>query len=182
MPVQCTWHARAKPRTIQVAFSVCTLAISVISSALVFEYVRTRTFEMIGMGVIAFVYFATNSFLIAGIVSLTERKSAVSVYGTGNRWALAYNCVGASLAWLLGTLPRAVQWELPILCLPPVYLIYRWNLIYLAQMEQKIREEGLLRSHEELERRVTERTAELAASKARLKAGSGNAQTKPRSI
>ena len=168
MLVQCTWHARAKPRTIQVAFSVCTLAISVISSALIFAYVRTRTFEMIGMGVIAFVYFATNSFLVAGIVSLTERKSLLSVWN-GNRWALAYNCVGASLAWLLGTLPRALQWELPIICLPLVYLVYRSNRIFLVQMEQRIREEGLLRSHEELERRVKERTAELAGANDALK-------------
>jgi signal transduction histidine kinase/DNA-binding response OmpR family regulator len=168
MLVQCMWHPRAKPRAIQVVFSVCALAISVLASALVFAYVRSRTFEVVGMGVIAFVYFGTNSFLVSAIVSLTERKSLLAVWN-GNRWALAYNCVGASLAWLLGTLPRAVQWELPILCLPPVYLIYRWNLIYLAQMEQKIREEGLLRSHEELERRVKERTAELAASNEALK-------------
>ena len=168
MLVQCTWHPRVKPRAIQVAFSVCTLEISVFASALVFVYVRTRTFEMIGIAVIAFVYFATNSFLVAAIISLTERKPLLAVWN-GNRWALAYNCVGASLSWLLGTLPRAMQWELPIICLPVVYLVYRWNRIFLAQMEQRIREEGLLRSHEELERRVQERTAELASANDALK-------------
>jgi two-component system sensor histidine kinase/response regulator len=163
MLVQCTWDTRAKPRVIQVAFSVCVLAISVCTSALVYQSLRTRTFEVISVGVIAFIYFATNSFLVAVIISLTEGKRLLAVWN-GNRWALAYYCVGASLTWLLGTLPHGVQWALPICCLPVVYLVYRANRIYLVQKEQKIREEGLLRSQEELERRVQERTAELVAA------------------
>lgn len=160
---QCTWHARAKPRAIQIVFSMCTLAISVWVSALVYGYVRTRTFEIVSVGLIAFVYFATNSLLVAAVISLTERKPLLAVWN-GNRWALAYNGVGASLAWLLGTLPRAVQWELPIIFLPLVYLVYRSNQIYLGKIEQNLRAEGLLRSREEMERRVEERTSELAAA------------------
>lgn len=160
MLVQCTWHPRAKPRAIQVVFSICTLAISVCSSALVYGYVRPRTVEIISVGVIAFVYFATNSLLVAVIISLTEGKPLLAVWNA-NRWALAYNCVGASLAWLLGTLPRAVQWELPIICLPLVYLVYRSNRIHLARIEQQLHEESLMRSQEELERRVEIRTSEL---------------------
>ena len=167
MLVQCTWRTRAKPRFIQVVFSVCALAISVWASALIYDYFRTRTFELIAVGLIAFVYFATNSFLVAAIISLTEEKRLLAVWN-GNRWALAYNCVGASLAWLIGTFPPSAQWALPIVCLPLVYLVYRSNRKYLTQMEQQIREEGLLRSREELEGRVQERTAELAEANVAL--------------
>jgi signal transduction histidine kinase/DNA-binding response OmpR family regulator len=158
---QCVWHARDKPKPVQVAFSVCALAISVWASAMAYESVRPRVFEVISVEVIAFVYFATNSLLIAVIVSLTEKKRLLAVWN-GNRWALAYYCVGASFAWLIGTFPTAAQWKLPIICLPLIYLVYRSNRKYLVQMEQKIREEGLLRSQEELERRVQDRTSELA--------------------
>jgi signal transduction histidine kinase/DNA-binding response OmpR family regulator len=158
---QCVWHARDKPQPVQVAFSVCALAISVWASAMAYGYVRPRVFEVISVEVIAFVYFATNSLLIAVIVSLTEKKRLLAVWN-GNRWALAYYCVGASFAWLIGTFPTAAQWKLPIICLPLIYLVYRSNRKYLVQMEQKIREEGLLRSQEELERRVQDRTSELA--------------------
>jgi two-component system, sensor histidine kinase and response regulator len=160
MLAQCTLHTRAKPRAIQVGFSVCALATSVCASALVYGYVRTRTFDVLSVGVIALVYFATNSFLVATIVSLTEGKRLLTVWN-GNRWALAYYCVGASFAWLIGTFPPAFQWELPIICLPLVYLVHRSNSVYLVQLEQKMHEEGLRRSQEELEQRVNERTAEL---------------------
>jgi signal transduction histidine kinase/DNA-binding response OmpR family regulator len=168
MLVQCTLRTRAKPRVIQVAFSVCTLAISVCASALVYEYVHTRALEIVSVGAIAFVYFATNSFLVSVIISLTEKKPFLTVWNA-NRWVLAYYCVGASLAWLIETLPTTLQWELPIICLPLVYLVYRSNRIYLTQMEQKIREEGLLQSHQELEQKVQERTAELAQANHALK-------------
>jgi two-component system sensor histidine kinase/response regulator len=167
MLVQCTWHTGLKPRAIQVVFSICALAISVCASGLVYGILRTRTFEVVGMEVIALVYFATNSFLVAVIVSMTERKRLLAVWN-GNRWALAYYCVAASFAWLIGTFPPAIQWELPIISLPLVYLVYRSNRSYLFQMEQKVREEGLRRSREELERRVEERTAELAEANVAL--------------
>ena len=158
---QCVWHARDKPQPVQIAFSVCALAISVWASAMAYGYVRPLVFEVISVEVIAFVYFATNSLLVAVIISLTERKRLLAVWN-GNRWALAYYCVGASFSWLIGTFPTAAQWKLLIVCLPLIYLVYRSNRKYLVQMEQKIREEGLLRSQEELERRVRERTSELA--------------------
>ncbi|HTW63123.1 MAG TPA: response regulator [Bryobacteraceae bacterium] len=167
MLAQCTWHTRAKPRAVQVAFSVCALAVSVCASALASGYARGHGFEVLGDAVLALTYFGMNSFLLAVIISLTENKPVFAVW-SGKWWALAYYCVGGSLAWLVGTLPRAVQWELPIVCLPLIYLVYRSNRIFLAQMEQRIREEGLLRSQEELERRVQERTAELAQSNASL--------------
>jgi len=115
---------------------VCTLATAVCVSALAYGYVRGRTFEIVGLGLIAVVYFVTNSSLVAVIISLTEGKRFFSVWKS-NRWALAYYCVGASMAWVIGTVPHSIQWELPIICLPLVYLVHRSNRTYLVQMEQE---------------------------------------------
>ena len=41
------------------------------------------------------------------------------------------------MAWVIGTLPRGIQWEFPIICLPLVYLVHRSNRTHLAQMEQE---------------------------------------------
>ena len=39
--------------------------------------------------------------------------------------------------WVIGTLPRGIQWEFPIICLPLVYLVHRSNRTHLAQMERE---------------------------------------------
>jgi putative nucleotidyltransferase with HDIG domain len=136
MLAQCTWRTRSKPRAIQVAFSICTLATSVSVSALVYAYVRAHTLEIVSLAAIAVVYFTINSLLIAGIISLTEGKPFLAVWKM-NRWALAYYLVGASLGALIGTVPHALQWELPLTCLPVVYLVHRSNRTHVVQMEQE---------------------------------------------
>ena len=136
MLAQCTWRTRVKPRAVQVAFSVCALATSVTLSKLVYGYLHPRTMEIASLAAIAVVYFATNSFLVAGIISLTEGSRLFTVW-KANRWALAYYLIGASLAALINTVPYSIQWELPIICLPVVYVVHRSNRTYVEQMEQE---------------------------------------------
>jgi putative nucleotidyltransferase with HDIG domain len=88
------------------------------------------------LGLLALAYFCANTFPIAAIIGLTEGKRILSVW-SNYRWTLAYYTVGASMAWVIGTLPRGIQWEFPIICLPLVYLVHRSNRTHLAQMEQE---------------------------------------------
>ncbi|HUA21391.1 MAG TPA: HD domain-containing phosphohydrolase [Bryobacteraceae bacterium] len=135
MLVQCTWRPKVKPRAIQVAFSVCVLAIAIYVSAFVLAWANTRFPAPLSLTVLALVYFCLNTFPIAAIIGLTEGKAALSVWSI-YRWTLAYYLVGASMAWVIGTIPRSIQWEFPIICLPLVYLVHRSNRTYLRQMEQ----------------------------------------------
>ena len=136
MLMQCTWRPRTRPQPVQVAFNVCTLAIAIWSTALVYNYTRAHTFELVALGVLALVYFGINSFLIACIISLTERKPLLAIWN-GNQWALAYYFVGASMTFLVGRVPQAIQWELPFICLPLVYLVHRSNRTYVVQIENE---------------------------------------------
>jgi putative nucleotidyltransferase with HDIG domain len=136
MLTQCVWRTRTRPRAIQVAFSACTLATSVAVSALAYSRVRTHTLEIVSLATIAVVYFLVNILLVASIISLTEGKPLLMVW-KANRWALAYYLVGASLAALIGTVPHSLQWELPLTCLPVVYLVHRSNRTYVVQIEQE---------------------------------------------
>ena len=136
MLVQCTWRPQKRPQAIQVAFSVCVLAIAVYVTAVIFSFTRSRFPELVALAILSFTYFCLNTFPIAAIIGLTEGKRILAVW-RNYRWTLAYYTVGASMAWVIGTLPRGIQWEFPIICLPLVYLVHRSNRTHLVQMEQE---------------------------------------------
>lgn len=136
MLAQCTWRTKARPKPIQVSFSVCSIATAIYLTSVVYMYARRHLPEPASLGVLALTFFVTNTFPIASIISLTERKHIRTVWA-GYRWLLPCYVVGASLAWLVGTVPRAIQWELPIICLPLVYLVHRSSRTHIAQVEQE---------------------------------------------
>ncbi len=136
MIVQCTWRTTARPRLLQTAFNVSVLFSAVVIGARVFDYSQRHFPEPVGLGLLAFVYFCANTFPIAAIIGLTERKRILAVW-SNYRWSLAYYTVGASMAWVIGTLPHSIQWEFPIICLPLVYLVHRSNRSHLNQMERE---------------------------------------------
>ncbi|HTW63923.1 MAG TPA: HD domain-containing phosphohydrolase [Bryobacteraceae bacterium] len=134
--VQCLWRPKKRPRAIQIAFSVCVLAIAVNITSFVYSFTRSHLPELVALAVLPVVYFCLNIFPIAAVIALTENKHVLRVWATF-RWTLAYYVIGASMAWVIGTLPHAIQWEFPIICLPLVYLVHRSNRTHLAQMEQE---------------------------------------------
>jgi putative nucleotidyltransferase with HDIG domain len=132
--VQCTWRRPSKP--VQVLFNVCSMATAVYVTARVYEYSHSHLPEPASLGLLAASYYFANSFPIAGVIGLSEKKSVFKVWA-GCRWLLPYYVVGASMAWLIATMPRSIQWELPIICLPLVYLVHRSNRTHTNQVEQE---------------------------------------------
>jgi putative nucleotidyltransferase with HDIG domain len=136
MIVQCTWRTSARPKLLQTAFNISVLFIAIVVASRVFEYSRGYLPEPVSLGLLAIAYFCGNTFPIAVIIGLTEGKPIFAVW-RNYRWTLAFYAVGASMAWVIGTLPHSIQWEFPIICLPLVYLVHRSNRTHLSQMEQE---------------------------------------------
>jgi putative nucleotidyltransferase with HDIG domain len=136
MLAQCTWRTKVRPKPLQVSFSVCSFATAIYLTSIVYTFARGRFPEPVSLGLLTLTFFATNTLPVAGIISLSEGKSFLKVW-SGYRWLLPCYAVGASLAWLIGTFPRAVQWEIPLLCLPLVYLVHRSSRTHIVQVEQE---------------------------------------------
>src|SRR5690242_12305785 len=133
--VQCLWQTRSRPQISQVAFNVSSRAIAVYACWLTFSYLENHTFELVSLGVLSVAYYFANTFPIAGVIALTEQKPLRNVWA-GYGWMLPYYVVATSLAWLIARVPPTLQWEIPIICLPVVYLVHRSYRTYLIQLEQ----------------------------------------------
>lgn len=127
---------RGRAKLIHMTFNACVVATATYLSALAYHYTQARTMGLIGLGVLTLAYFLTNTLPVASIVSLTERKRLRAVW-SDYRWAPPYYFAGASLAWVIGTIPHAIQWELLFVCLPLAYLVHRSNNTYLTQIENE---------------------------------------------
>jgi putative nucleotidyltransferase with HDIG domain len=134
--VQSTWHPKAKPRLVQVLFNVCGAGVAIYVSTVLFRYAHNHSIELVSLTVLASTYFVANTLPVACVIGLTEGKRISPVW-KGYRWMLPYYAVGCSMAWLVGTVPKAIQWELPIICLPLVYLVHRSNRTQMNQVEQE---------------------------------------------
>ncbi len=136
MLVQCTWRTAVRPKPSQIAFSVASIVTAVFISARIFEYAQQVSLGLASFVVLAMVFYCANTFPIATIIGLTGGRSILKVWA-GQRWLLPYYVAGASMAWVIGTLPRGIQWEFPLICLPLVYLMHRSNRTQVVQMEQE---------------------------------------------
>jgi PAS domain S-box-containing protein len=83
----------------------------------------------------ASVFFIANTFPIAAVIALTERKSLRQVWSGCYVWSFPYYLVGAAIVGAFSFANRTLQWEAWLLILPVVYVIYRSYNLYLDRLE-----------------------------------------------
>ena len=132
--VQCLWRTEHRPQVLQVSFNLATRATALYVSWLVYGYAHDHTFELASLGLLSLANYFANTFPIAGIIALSEAKPLRKTWGDWG-WMLPYYVVGTSIAWLIGQVPLSIQWEIPIICLPIVYLVHRSYRTYVVQIE-----------------------------------------------
>lgn len=132
--VQCCWRPLKRPKTVQVAFSVFSLTNAIYVAGVVFRWSNAHGLGPVALALLAIAYFVANTLPIASIVALTESRRLAETWRS-SQWVLPYYAVGSSMAWLISRVPESIQWELPIICLPVVYLVHRSNQSHLTKVE-----------------------------------------------
>lgn len=132
--VQCLWRPAQPVRAIRVCWSAASISLAVYASGAVYGWARQSVAEPVALAGLAFAYFATNTSSVSGVIAVTESKPFMKTFRQ-QFWLLAYYCCGTSAAWIVGTMPRGIEWEAPIVCLPMIYIVHRSQARTLAQME-----------------------------------------------
>src|SRR5260370_24066661 len=137
--VQCYWHARVRPQIIQVAFNVASIGVAVTLSSTVLHasVLRNHVALPIALALAACTHFIANTFPIACIIALTERKPLRHTWKDCYLWSFAYYLLGATIAALFHYVAFTCGWETGLLVLPIVYTIYKAYRLYLGRLEDK---------------------------------------------
>jgi diguanylate cyclase (GGDEF)-like protein/putative nucleotidyltransferase with HDIG domain len=138
--IQCLWHAKRKPRPVQVLFNVTCVANAIAVTDAVYHSSYLKQLDLdpaIALLVTTLVFFVMNTFPVAAILALTENKPLGQTWKECYFWALPYYLLGAAIAYLASLANRYVGWQTALLIVPVVYLIYRSYCLYLARLEDE---------------------------------------------
>ena len=136
--IQCFWHARLRPRPIQIVFSVADIVLAITAayyayhlSSLPLLYLKTP----IRLAIAASVFFVVNTAPIAVVIALTEKKSIRQVWSECYCWSYAHYLVGAAMVGVFMFANRTLDWQAWLLILPVVYVIHRSYRLYLDKLQ-----------------------------------------------
>lgn len=149
--MQTFWHAKDRPRLIQIIFNPTSVAIAILAG---FATYHSSIWAHIGigfplpLGVAAIVFFVLNTGPVAMAIALTENKSGAKVWRECYFWCLPYYVLGASIAALFSYLARRFGWEILVMALPLVVFMFRSYANYLAKLRaEKVHAEKVAALH-----------------------------------
>lgn len=138
-------------QVVKVLFNVCATAVAVVVTEAVYRAVIAlghSSGPALALFAVACAYFVANTFPVAAIISLTEDKQLLRTWRECYFWAFPYYFLGAGLAGILGWLIGKISWEVSLLLLPAIYLIYRSYGLYLGKLEaEKLYAEQMAKLH-----------------------------------
>jgi len=172
--VQSIWHARQRPRPVQVAFNMASMALAVAAAHWVFNLPWFRENRMeapIVLGLAAAVFFVANTFLVALIIAFTEWKPVWQVWKQGYFWTFPAYLVGAALAALTTGMSRWIGWQTSLLILPVLYLIHNFQKLNVERLEEAKRLAEKEKQHANEKSSIHLRTIEALAMAIEAKDG-----------
>lgn len=134
--VQCLWRAQRRPAAVQVLFSVSAVAVSLTLAFGCAQRVRAELHAgpvWIVLAVATCVYFVANSLLVSGVLSLVKQEPLRAIWQQCYLYAFPYYLLGGAVAGLMAAAGRESGWQVGLLILPVMGLVFLFYRLYLAR-------------------------------------------------
>jgi putative nucleotidyltransferase with HDIG domain len=163
--IQRFFHAHERPTAVQVAFNVASIALA---TAAAFAAYRAglrigRWFEPPALLLAAGTFFFANTFSVAMVIALTRGTRAWSLWRQSYCWSFPNYLLGAAVAWGLGAVSDALGWQVSVLLMPVLYVLYRSYRLYVDRLEEERRHAEEQRAHAQQLAALHRRTIETLA-------------------
>jgi putative nucleotidyltransferase with HDIG domain len=135
--VQCFWKANQQFSLVRFVFNLSQVSIALTGAYWVNAFLAHGPLNgraLIAVLLSSAVYFFLNSLPVAIVVSLSERTTLVKKWRDTFGWTLPFYLVGAAIAGLIQFLNRHAGWEITVVMMPALYLIYRSYSVYIGRM------------------------------------------------
>src|SRR5689334_7473749 len=135
---QMLWHASRKPRAVQVVFNLASVTVAAYCSYTAYHW---PLLGFLHHPLPALLFLATaslflvNTWSVSGIIALTETQNWWAIWRASFDWTGAQYMVVGALAGLVHVLNQEAGWEITILLVPVIYLVYPSDDLYLRRLE-----------------------------------------------
>ena len=163
--VQSVWHAKARP--VQLLFTVANIASAVWLTNAAYQFLShvAPTLQVpFRLSIATAIFFVANTLPVAGVIALTENKPLGQVWNTCYLWTFSYYMAGAAIVGVFAPVSHIFNWQVSLVILPLVYVMYRSYKLYLGQLEAERNRVQEAHKHSEEVGALHARTMEALAS------------------
>jgi len=171
---QSIFHAKSRPRPVQIAFNVASMACSIQASYVVYHasllvpglYGGSDAASLdapLRLLLAATAFFVTNTLSVATVIALTENKRPWAVWRDSYFWSFPNYLLGAAVAWVVNITSRLGGGQAPLLLLPVLFFVYRSHSLYVRRLEEAKQRAEDQRAHAEEVAALHRRTIETLA-------------------
>jgi putative nucleotidyltransferase with HDIG domain/diguanylate cyclase (GGDEF)-like protein len=147
--IECIWRRIRGTTLLDVLFSLSNMAVAIACADYVFSGPGTAVIPnpiLIFLATTSF--FIVNTFPLAAVVALTERRPVLRVWKGDHTEAYPFYLLGALVAWAFDIAAKFAGWQAALLTLPFAYLLYRTYRLYVARVEdEKVHAEQMASLH-----------------------------------
>jgi putative nucleotidyltransferase with HDIG domain len=140
--VQCFWKMQKRLHFVHFAFNLSQVAVAITAAYWTYGYLFRQVFHgrvPVPLLVATIVYFFLNTVPVATIIALEEDTGIARKWTGGYAWTFPYYLIGAAIAGLIQFVTQMAGWEMSVLVLPAVFVIYRSYRIHLGRWEDQKR-------------------------------------------
>jgi hypothetical protein len=148
--VQCWPRKNANFNPQQMAFNLSMMAFASSSASLIFHSVSHSTTlgqsSPLGLVFATLALFLGQTAPVAGIVAVTEGRSAGSIWLNLAQLSFPYYIVGAGVTSMVQAMTSHLGWGLTLAVFPVMFVIHRSYRLYFSAMAESLRPEVLIRA------------------------------------
>lgn len=140
--VQSFWRTRKRLSFVHFAFNLSQLSLAITAAYWTYVVLFLHLFHSkapLPLLVASVIFFLLNSIPVATVVALADNTSIIEKWDSDYSWTFPYYLVGAAIAGLTQLVNRLAGWEMSVLVLPAVYVIYRSYCMHLGRWEDEKR-------------------------------------------